>query len=99
MLTFVFKRLLAMIPTLFGISLVTFLIVLWAPGDPVASKMGQGGGREAVAGAEEQEGVFVLEARAGLDEVLTLDHGSNRVVRGLHGFLQRRAAQAATGVL
>ena len=50
MITYLFKRLLAMIPTLFGISLITFLIVLLAPGDPVATQMGGGGGPGASAG-------------------------------------------------
>ncbi len=50
MLTYIVKRLLAMIPTLFGISLITFFIVLLAPGDPVATKMGQGGGPSASEG-------------------------------------------------
>ncbi len=56
MLTYVIKRMFAMIPTLFGISLVTFLIVLMAPGDPVASKMGQGGGRQATEGGSGDAG-------------------------------------------
>ncbi|MCB9764834.1 MAG: ABC transporter permease subunit [Alphaproteobacteria bacterium] len=44
MLVYVFKRLLAMIPTLLGITLITFLIINLAPGDPVATGFGQDGG-------------------------------------------------------
>ena len=43
MFTYVVKRLLAMIPTLVGISMITFLIVYLAPGDPVDTQMGAGG--------------------------------------------------------
>ncbi len=44
MVAYLLKRLLAMIPTLLGISFLTFLIVLLSPGDPVATQMGGGGG-------------------------------------------------------
>ncbi len=48
MLAYLLKRLLAMIPTLIGITLLTFLIVRMAPGDPVAAQMGgQRGGPSA----------------------------------------------------
>ena len=47
MITYLLKRMLAMIPTLVGISLLTFLIVLLAPGDPVDTKMGKGTGPQA----------------------------------------------------
>ena len=44
MLSYLFKRLIAMIPTLLGITFVTFLIVNLAPGDPVSTSLGEGGG-------------------------------------------------------
>ena len=34
------KRILLIFPTLFGISIITFLIIKLAPGDPTAMKMG-----------------------------------------------------------
>ncbi|MFT5455081.1 MAG: peptide/nickel transport system permease protein, partial [Myxococcota bacterium] len=40
MLRYILKRLVAMIPTLFGITLITFMIVSFAPGDPVAAQFG-----------------------------------------------------------
>ena len=43
MYIYIFKRLLAMIPTLLGITLITFFIINLAPGDPVATQFGQGG--------------------------------------------------------
>ena len=54
MFTYLLKRLLAMIPTLFGITLITFFIVRLAPGDPVEAKMGGGAGGQAdsASGAE-----------------------------------------------
>lgn len=42
MFTYLLKRILAMIPTLIGITLITFFIVRLAPGDPVEAKMGGG---------------------------------------------------------
>ena len=52
MLSYLFKRLIAMIPTLLGITFVTFLIVNLAPGDPVSTSLGEGGG----GGATESSG-------------------------------------------
>lgn len=46
MITYVLKRILAMIPTLFGITMITFLIINLAPGDPVATQLGGHGGSE-----------------------------------------------------
>src|SRR5215510_1199771 len=33
-----------MIPTMFGITLITFILIQLAPGDPTAPKVGEGGG-------------------------------------------------------
>ncbi len=44
MLIFFAKRLLQMIPTLFGVSLIAFLIVRLVPGDPVLLLLGERGG-------------------------------------------------------
>ncbi len=46
MLDYLIRRLLAMIPTLLGITFVTFLIITLAPGDPVATSFGAAGGEE-----------------------------------------------------
>ncbi|MCG3133482.1 MAG: hypothetical protein HMLKMBBP_00656 [Planctomycetes bacterium] len=51
MFQYVLKRLLAMVPTLLGITFITFLIINLAPGDPVSETMGGGGEAE---GAESQ---------------------------------------------
>ena len=50
--TYLLKRLLAMIPTLLGITLVTFFIIRLAPGDPVATSFGA---ETQAAGAESEE--------------------------------------------
>ena len=39
MLTYLFKRLLLLIPTFLGITLVTFFMVKLAPGDPASLKL------------------------------------------------------------
>ncbi len=46
MLAYIFRRILAMIPTLLGITLITFAIISLAPGDPVATSFGAGGGEQ-----------------------------------------------------
>lgn len=49
MRTYIFKRLLLLIPTLFGITLITFLVVQLAPGNPVSRKLQFGEGVKAEA--------------------------------------------------
>ena len=39
MLTYILKRILLMIPTLFGIMLLTFVVVQFAPGGPFSMAM------------------------------------------------------------
>jgi peptide/nickel transport system permease protein len=51
MYLYILKRLLAMIPTLLGITLITFAIINLAPGDPVAAQIGQGGSELSAEGA------------------------------------------------
>ncbi len=46
MLKYIFKRLLIFVPTLFAISLLTFVISINAPGDPVDAMLNKGGGGE-----------------------------------------------------
>ncbi|MDQ7073647.1 MAG: microcin C ABC transporter permease YejB [Gammaproteobacteria bacterium] len=56
MLTYILKRLLLMIPTLFGIMLITFLVTQFVPGGPVEQMVnqlsGKGGVAEASSGSE-----------------------------------------------
>lgn len=46
MLKYILKRLLIFVPTLFAISLLTFVISINAPGDPVDAMLNKGGGGE-----------------------------------------------------
>ena len=43
MWTYIVRRLLMMIPTLFGVTVVSFCIMQLAPGDPVKAKLGAAG--------------------------------------------------------
>ncbi|MBS0265928.1 MAG: hypothetical protein JSS02_28615, partial [Planctomycetes bacterium] len=43
MWTYIFRRILLMIPTLFGVTVVSFCIMQLAPGDPLMSQLGSGG--------------------------------------------------------
>jgi len=55
MLTYILKRLLLMIPTLFGVLLLTFTVIQFVPGGPVDQMVqllkGNQGGDEVAAGA------------------------------------------------
>ena len=43
MRAYIIRRLLLMVPTLFGVTLVTFAVMQFAPGDPLKMQLGQGG--------------------------------------------------------
>lgn len=79
MLTYVLKRLLLMIPTLIGITIVVFAISHLAPGDPVEAEFGGGMGISATAGASQSmaERQRMIEARRkelGLDKPLPVQY-------------------------
>jgi peptide/nickel transport system permease protein len=90
--TYLLKRLLAMIPTLLGITFITFLIVDLAPGDPIAQSMGVGAGDEVAAGggAGHERAAEAVKAKKQLLGVLAKD----LVVRVWH---VGRAAPGAKG--
>lgn len=70
MLKYILKRLLAMVPTLFGITLLSFLVINLAPGSPVQQKIqqmrfgGTGGGNYGVS----QEVIDALNKQYGFDK-------------------------------
>ncbi len=71
MATYIIRRLLLMIPTLLGITIMVFVISRAAPGDPFSLAMGPGGQMDAERVAD------VLEARRklhGLDKPLTVQY-------------------------
>lgn len=82
MFTYILKRLLIMIPTLIGITIVTFVIINLAPGSPIEQKIQQmkfgGMGRESNAGnagADKSSGVseeviLALKKQYGFDKPL-----------------------------
>ncbi|WP_373650165.1 ABC transporter permease [Schlesneria sp. DSM 10557] len=61
MATYLLKRILLMIPTMFGILLVSFLVIRLAPGDPAAEKFGGAG--QASAGVNAERGTEAAEKR------------------------------------
>ena len=69
MTQYLIRRLLLIIPTLFGITLVTFFIIQMAPGDPVAAKLGMSGGGDAMQ-AVTKEVIEKMRAQYGLDQPL-----------------------------
>jgi peptide/nickel transport system permease protein len=85
--TYVLRRLLLMIPTLFGITIVSFLIMQLAPGDPLLSHAdAQGGAHEA-----SREAYLVQKRALGLDKPALLNFNDFRDFR--------RPMQAAADIL
>src|SRR5213075_2135287 len=72
MWAYILKRLLLMIPTLFGILLITFVVIQFVPGGPVEQMVAQLQGREAGGGeaggrAAAQAGLGGYRGRQGVD--------------------------------
>src|SRR5881227_947521 len=72
MWSYILKRLLLMIPTLFGILLITFIVIQFVPGGPVEQMVAQLQGREAGGGeaggrAAAQAGLGGYRGRQGVD--------------------------------
>lgn len=61
MTQYLIKRLLIMIPTLFGIMVISFFIIKMAPGDPASQKFGGAG--QASGGMDAQRGTELAEKR------------------------------------
>jgi len=57
---YIIRRLLLMVPTLFGVTLVTFVVMQFAPGDPLKMQLGQGGS-QGESGATRE--AFLLQRR------------------------------------
>jgi peptide/nickel transport system permease protein len=79
MIAYLIRRLLAMIPTLLGITFITFLIISLAPGDPVATSFGgQPGGGKSVdggGGAQNQDRMAdTIKAKKKLLGMVTEDY-------------------------
>lgn len=71
MTTYLARRILLMIPTLLGITLITFLIIHLAPGDPVSAAMGG----EMQAGTVTAEAVEHFRKEMHLDDPLLVQYG------------------------
>lgn len=87
MRTYLLKRLLLMIPTLIGITVISFLIIQMAPGDPATLKIGNAEGQSSQAIAQEvieetrriyglDQPLYVQYARW-VKRVVTLDFGES----------------------
>ncbi len=85
MLVYIFKRLLLMIPTLFGILLITFAVIQFVPGGPVeqyvaAARAGRGAQLGSGANAPGAEGVMSYRGAEGVDSARIQE------IRALYGF-------------
>ena len=79
---FIARRLVAMVPLLFLISVLAFSLVLLLPGDPALAILG-----EEVANANNKQAYFALRAEMGLDEPIPIQYlrWAGKVVRGDFG--------------
>src|SRR5580692_12346210 len=67
------RRLLLLVPTLIGISLISFLIIQLAPGDPASLKIG--GGESGRDSAVSEQVIKETRALYGLDQPLYVQYG------------------------
>ena len=74
MKTYILKRLLLMIPTLLGITVITFVIIQFAPGDPAALRVGSS--LQGVIGEEQLAREIIEKTRAqfGLDKPIHVQY-------------------------
>ena len=88
MFRYLIRRLLQMIPLLIGVSIIVFLLVHLAPGDPVRMLLGE----EAT-----QEDVERLQAVNGFDKPLPVQNlrWLTRALRGIWGCRSARPCQSA----
>ena len=89
---YVLKRVLAIIPTVFIVSVVVFLIVHLTPGDPAAMMLGEDATLEDIA---------QLHARLGLDDPLPVQYGrwALRCLRGDLGYSTAVAGQSVWSMI
>ncbi len=72
MWTYIARRLLVMIPTLFGVTVVSFVIMQLAPGDPVQAKLGSGGAQGA--SGQNREAYLIQKRDLKLDRPLLVNY-------------------------
>lgn len=80
MISYLLKRLLLMLPTLFGITIIIFTISHLAPGDPVMAEFGGGGGLGASSGgtesmAERERRIQAIREELGLNDPIVVQYG------------------------
>ncbi len=75
MLSYILKRLLLMVPTLFGVLVITFAVIQFVPGGPVEQYLA-----EAKAGAAGVEGAFSYRGGKGVEEKRLAE------IKALYGF-------------
>lgn len=71
MWTYIIRRLFLMLPTLFGVTVVSFCIMQMAPGDPLLSKLGSGG--TAGESSQTREAYLIQKRDLKLDRPLLLN--------------------------
>jgi peptide/nickel transport system permease protein len=75
-LTYILRRLLWMVPTLFGITLLLFVVMQQAPGDPATIKFGSMGGQGmSASGADFESAITKFRERYHLDQPWYVQYG------------------------
>ena len=78
MLNYIFKRLLSLVPTLFGVTIIAFLLIRLVPGDPVMLLLGERGA--------DPEVYTEMKKNLGLDKPLIVQY-KNFVLNAINGDL------------
>src|SRR3954471_14118634 len=86
MWSYILKRLLLMIPTLFGILLITFIVIQFVPGGPVEQMVSQLQGRDAGGGEAGGRGGGALGGIAGYRGRQGVDAAKVEEIKKLYGF-------------
>ena len=73
MFNYVLRRILWMIPTMFGITLLVFLAIRAAPGDPAVVMMGVASGGEMESGVDYEKKIEEFRVENGLEPACVVD--------------------------
>ncbi len=97
MWTYILRRLLLMIPTLFGVTIVAFLIMQFSPGDPLKMQLGLGG--TLTEAAQSREAYLIQKRDLKLDKPLVLNFNYFRnyrpPLRAAAWYMSRTEAEVA----
>ena len=83
MLTYILKRLMLMVPTLLGISMIVFTVIRFAPGNPIEREARGPGGEVSIRGGKDENLLKLRMKMYGLDKPIPVQYAQwmSKVVR------------------